>query len=171
MVCDKVILLVEDNSGDEILTLRTLKKNNIDNKVIVAHDGAEALDYLFGKGIYSGRDTRIMPQVILFDLTLPRVDGFSVSRKDRMNDRTKRLPVVILTSSGEQQDTVSGYAFGSQQLRPKASRIRELRQRSQPSGNVLAAPQSDLAHFAASLNGLARSRPDRCQDQRRHSHL
>lgn len=111
MVRDKIILLVEDNSDDEILTLRTLKKNNIDNEVIVAHDGAEALDYLFGNGVYSGRDTRIMPQMVLLDLTLPKVDGFSVLRKIRMNDRTKRLPVVILTSSDEEQDTIIGYAL------------------------------------------------------------
>jgi two-component system response regulator len=80
---EKVILLVEDNPDDEALTLRALKKNNIQNEVVVARDGAEALDYLFGEGAYSGRDTRVMPQVILLDLKLPKVDGFEVLRKMR----------------------------------------------------------------------------------------
>jgi len=110
---DKVILLVEDNPDDEALTLRALKKNNIKNEVVVAHDGAEALDYLFGERAYSGRDMRVMPQVILLDLKLPKVDGFEVLRKMRADERTKRLPVVILTSSNEEQDRVSGYDLGA----------------------------------------------------------
>lgn len=110
---DKVILLVEDNPDDEALTLRALKKNNISNEVVVAHNGAEALDYLFGEGMYTGRDTQIMPQVILLDLKLPKVDGFDVLRKMRADDRTKRLPVVILTSSNEEQDRISGYDLGA----------------------------------------------------------
>jgi two-component system response regulator len=110
---EKVILLVEDNPDDEALTLRALKKNNIQNEVVVARDGAEALDYLFGEGAYSGRDTRVMPQVILLDLKLPKVDGFEVLRKMRADERTKRLPVVILTSSNEEQDRTSGYDLGA----------------------------------------------------------
>jgi two-component system, response regulator len=110
---EKVILLVEDNPDDEALTLRALKKNNIKNEVVVAHDGAEALDYIFGEGTYSGRDVRVVPQVILLDLKLPKVDGFEVLRKLRADERTKRLPVVILTSSNEEQDRISGYDLGA----------------------------------------------------------
>jgi two-component system, response regulator len=110
---DKVILLVEDNPDDEALTLRALQKNNIKNEVVVARDGAEALDYLFGEGAYAGRDVRVVPQVILLDLKLPKVDGFEVLRKLRADERTKRLPVVILTSSNEQQDRISGYDLGA----------------------------------------------------------
>jgi DNA-binding response OmpR family regulator len=107
------ILLVEDNPDDEALTLRALKKNNIKNEVIVAHDGAEALDYLFGAGTYAGRDTQVMPQVILLDLKLPKVDGFEVLRRMRADARTKLLPVVILTSSNEEVDRVNGYDLGA----------------------------------------------------------
>lgn len=109
----KVILLVEDNPDDEALTLRALKKNNISNEVVVAHDGEEALAYLFGEGMYAGRDTQVMPQVILLDLKLPKVDGFDVLRKMRADERTKWLPVVILTSSNEEQDRISGYDLGA----------------------------------------------------------
>ncbi|HEX5426498.1 MAG TPA: response regulator [Candidatus Acidoferrales bacterium] len=109
----KVILLVEDNPDDEALTLRALKKNNISNEVVVAHDGEEALAYLLGEGMYAGRDTQVMPQVILLDLKLPKVDGFDVLRKMRADERTKWLPVVILTSSNEEQDRISGYDLGA----------------------------------------------------------
>jgi len=111
-VTDKIILLVEDDPDDVELTLRALRKNNITNKVEQAHDGAEALDYLFGTGAYSGRDTSLMPAVILLDLKLPKIDGFEVLRKLRADDRTKLLPVVILTSSKEEQDIVNGYSRG-----------------------------------------------------------
>jgi two-component system, response regulator len=107
------ILLVEDNPDDEALTLRALKKNNIKNEVIVAHDGAEALGYLFGTGMYAGRDTQVMPQVILLDLKLPKVDGFEVLRKMRSDPRTKLLQVVILTSSNEELDRINGYDLGA----------------------------------------------------------
>ena len=110
---DKPILLVEDNPDDEALTLRALQKNNIKNEVIIAHDGAEALDYLFGTGMYEGRDTRLVPQVILLDLKLPKIDGFEVLRRMRADDRTKLLPVVILTSSNEEQDRAQGYGLGA----------------------------------------------------------
>src|SRR5258708_26931181 len=110
---DKTILLVEDNADDEKLTLRALKKNNISNEVVVARNGVEALDYLFGTGTYSGRDTSVMPEVVLLDLKLPKIDGLEVLRQLRGNERTKLLPVVILTSSNEEQDRLSGYAFGA----------------------------------------------------------
>jgi len=110
---DAVILLVEDNPDDEALTLRALKKNNIKNEVIIARDGAEAVDYLFGTGMYSERNDRAMPQVILLDLKLPKLDGFEVLRRLRADDRTKFLPVVILTSSDEEQDRIAGYDLGA----------------------------------------------------------
>ncbi|MCC5597672.1 response regulator [Nostoc favosum] len=108
-----MILLVEDNPDDEALTLRALKKNNIMNEVIVARDGAEALDYLFGKGVYADRDMSVMPNLILLDLKLPKMDGLEVLRHLRTDDRTKILPIVILTSSKEEQDLINGYSLGA----------------------------------------------------------
>jgi len=110
---DKIILLVEDNPDDEALTLRALKKNNIANEVIVARDGEEALDYLFATGAYQGRDTGVMPTVILLDLKLPKVDGLEVLKRLRSDERTKHLPVVILTSSDEEQDIFRSYSLGA----------------------------------------------------------
>lgn len=110
---ESVILLVEDNPDDEALTLRALKKNNIRNEVVVARDGREALDYLFGEGMYAGRDVRVKPQVILLDLKLPKVDGFEVLRAMRGNEHTRLLPVVILTSSNEERDRINGYGLGA----------------------------------------------------------
>jgi two-component system, response regulator len=110
---DKVILLVEDNADDELLTLRALRKNNALSEVVVARDGVEALDYLFGTGSYKGRDTEIMPHLILLDLKLPKVDGLEVLRRLRSDERTKLLPVVILTSSREEQDMLDSYGFGA----------------------------------------------------------
>lgn len=110
---DKIILLVEDNPDDEALTLRALRKGKIRNEVVVAHDGAEALDYLFATGAYAGRDSSVMPQVILLDLKLPKVDGLEVLRRLRADERTSLLPVVILTSSKEEQDVVNGYRLGA----------------------------------------------------------
>ena len=110
---DKIILLVEDNPDDELLTLRALKKNGVLNEVVVARDGVEALDYLFGTGSYAGRDTGVMPQLILLDLKLPKIDGLEVLRRLRADERTRLLPVVILTSSKEQQDMIDGYGLGA----------------------------------------------------------
>lgn len=110
---NKIILLVEDNPDDEALTLRALKKNNISNRVIVARDGAEALDFLFAAGEHSGRDLRLMPQVVLLDLKLPKIDGLEVLRQLRASESTKFLPVVILTSSNEEQDRLTGYSLGA----------------------------------------------------------
>lgn len=111
---DKLILLVEDNPDDEALTLRAFKKNNIHNTVVVAHDGVEALDFLFGTGMQTGHDlVTTLPQVVLLDLKLPKVDGLEVLRRIRDDKRTKYLPVVILTSSIEEQDLVQSYAGGA----------------------------------------------------------
>lgn len=111
-MAEKAILLVEDNPDDEALTLRALRKNNIGNRVVVAHDGVEALDYLFGTGAYSGRDVSDLPQVVLLDLKLPRIDGLEVLKRVRADERTQVLPVVVLTSSREEQDVINGYRFG-----------------------------------------------------------
>ena len=109
---NKMILLVEDNPDDEALTLRALKKNNIGNQLHVAHDGVEALDFIFCTGPYADRDPRDQPQVVLLDLKLPKVDGLEVLRRIRIDNRTQRLPVVILTSSNEEQDLITGYNLG-----------------------------------------------------------
>lgn len=110
---EKVILLVEDNPDDEELTLRALRKSNITNRVVVARDGAAALDYLFVRGDHAGRDPGELPQVILLDLKLPKIDGLEVLRRLRSDARTKLLPVVILTSSVEEQDIMRGYDLGA----------------------------------------------------------
>jgi two-component system, response regulator len=109
---DKMILLVEDNADDEALTLRALKKNNIGNTVVVVRDGAEALDFLFCTGAYGDRDSRDKPQVVLLDLKLPKVDGMEVLRRIRAEPSTRTLPVVILTSSKEEQDVINSYLMG-----------------------------------------------------------
>lgn len=110
---DKIVLLVEDNPDDVTMILRTFRRNNILNQVVVARDGAEALDYLFGTGAYAGRDTSIMPQVILLDLKLPKVDGLEVLRRLRADQRTALLPVVVLTSSDEERDILDSYKLGA----------------------------------------------------------
>ena len=110
---DKIILLIEDNPDDAALTLRALENNNIKNDVVVVHDGAEALDYLFGAGSYAGRDLTIRPQLTLLDLKLPKVDGLDVLRRVRANELTRLLPVVILTSSNEEQDRINAYGRGA----------------------------------------------------------
>ena len=110
---NKIILLVEDNPDDEALTIRALKKNNILNQVVVAHDGAEALDFLFGTGEYVNRDTSILPQVVLLDLNLPKLNGLEVLKRIRADDRTRLLPVVILTTSNEDRDRMESYKLGA----------------------------------------------------------
>ncbi|OKH41304.1 two-component system response regulator [Calothrix sp. HK-06] len=109
---NKSILLVEDNPDDEALAIRALKRHHIGNEIVVAHDGVEALDYLFGTGIYKGRDINIKPTVILLDLKLPRIDGLEVLRRLREDERTKLLPVVVLTTSNEEQDLLNSYSLG-----------------------------------------------------------
>jgi two-component system response regulator len=110
---NKVILLVEDNPDDEALTLRALRKNNILNPVVVAHDGVKALDFLYCTGEYANRDPGEMPQVVLLDLKLPKFDGLEVLRRIRAEESTRLLPVVILTSSNEDQDRLKGYKLGA----------------------------------------------------------
>lgn len=109
----KVILLVEDNPDDEKLTIRALKKQNIQNEVVVAHDGVEAIDYLFGHGKYEGRDLDDLPQVILLDLKLPKLNGLDVLKRVRADERTHAIPVVVLTTSSEERDIVDSYNLGA----------------------------------------------------------
>jgi two-component system, response regulator len=110
---ERIILLVEDNPDDVALTLHALKKSNITNEVVVAEDGKEALDYLFGRGKYEDRDMDVAPVLILLDLNLPKLNGIEVLRQIRADERTSLLPVVILTSSKEEQDLVNGYRSGA----------------------------------------------------------
>jgi two-component system, response regulator len=110
---DRVILLVEDNPDDEALTLRALRKINIGNAVVVAHDGVEALEFLFCTGAYAARAPCELPQVILLDLKLPKIDGLEVLRRIRADPRTRLAPVVILTSSKEERDIVESYEKGA----------------------------------------------------------
>lgn len=110
---EKLILLIEDNPDDQALTLRALRKNNIRNRVVIRQDGVEALDFLFCEGADAGRNPHDMPQVILLDLKLPRIDGLDVLRRIRADERTRLLPVVILTSSKEEQDMIKGYGYGA----------------------------------------------------------
>jgi two-component system response regulator len=112
-MAEKTILLVEDNPDDVALTLRAFEKNNIANRIVVATDGVEALDYLFGTGRHAGRDLGDMPALVLLDLKLPKIDGMEVLRRLRADEKTKLLPVVILTSSKEEQDLANGYALGA----------------------------------------------------------
>lgn len=109
----KVILLVEDNPDDQLLTVHALKKNNFSNEIVIARDGVEALDYLFGTGEFTGRDLNIMPMLVLLDLKLPKIGGIEVLRRIRSDERTRSLPVVILTSSSEEKDIIESYHLGA----------------------------------------------------------
>jgi two-component system response regulator len=113
MIEKRNIVLVEDNPDDVELTLRSLKKNNIMNEVVVLPDGQEVLDYLFETGKYTGRENRVATAVVLLDLKLPKIDGIEVLKRLRQDERTKLLPIVILTSSKEEKDLVNGYKFGA----------------------------------------------------------
>lgn len=110
---NKVILLVEDNPRDEALTMRALRKSNIVNDVVVARDGVEALDYFFGPESALDDSTKAMPQLVLLDLKLPKVDGLEVLRRLRADERTRRLPVVVFTSSSEEEDVIGSYSLGA----------------------------------------------------------
>jgi two-component system response regulator len=110
---EKIILLVEDNPDDVDLTIRAFRKNSIGNRVVVARDGVEALDYLFGTGVYAGRNLKDLPVIILLDLKLPKIDGLDVLKRIRQNEVTCLLPVVILTSSAEDKDKINGYTLGA----------------------------------------------------------
>ncbi len=109
----KIIVLVEDNPNDEALTLRALRKNNIANEIVVTRDGAEAIDFLLGQGADAGRDPDRIVSVVLLDLKLPKVDGLEVLKRLRENGKTKLLPVVVLTSSKEEQDMIQSYSLGA----------------------------------------------------------
>lgn len=112
MTADKTVLLVEDNVNDELLTTRAFRKNNLMNEIVVARDGVEALDYLFASGGYAGRKPG-MPDVVLLDLKLPRVDGLEVLRRMRADARTAVVPVVVLTSSNQDEDVLRSYQLGA----------------------------------------------------------
>ena len=124
---DEAILLVEDDADDELLTRRTLRKNNVCNEVVVARDGAEALDYLFATGAHAGRDPSAMPQVVLLDLGLPKIDGLEVLRRIRADERTRLLPTVVFTSSEEQADVIDGYGLGANSYIRKPVGVGEFR--------------------------------------------
>ncbi|MDR3688626.1 MAG: response regulator [Fimbriimonas sp.] len=117
----KLILLIEDNIDDERLTLRALRRNNIMNEVVVACDGQEAIDYLFGTGSYRGRDTSMLPAVVILDLKLPRLSGLEVLERIRNNDATKRVPVVVLTASEDQGQVQESYRLGANSFIQKPS--------------------------------------------------
>src|SRR5688500_11921600 len=109
----KLILLIEDNESDELLTVRALEKANVANEIVVVRDGEEALAYLFSTGPYAGRSPSYLPTVVLLDLNLPKIGGLDVLRRVRADDRTRHLPVVVLTSSGEERDVVQSYQLGA----------------------------------------------------------
>lgn len=110
---EKVILLIEDNADDEELALLAFKKSNIVNEIVVVRDGEEALNFLFGTGSFAGRDVGALPQLALLDLKLPKIDGLEVLQRVRADPRTRRLPVVVLTSSKEEQDMIESYDLGA----------------------------------------------------------
>jgi two-component system response regulator len=110
---NKAILLVEDNPDDQVLLKRAMKKNHLANEIVVANDGVEALDYLFGTGAFEGRDTSLQPELVLLDLKLPKMDGHDVLRAMRADPRTKYIPVVVLTSSVEEADMIRSYDLGA----------------------------------------------------------
>ena len=134
----KVILLIEDNSSDVDLTRRALEKGRIANEMVVARDGKEALDYLWGEGAYAGRDVSDLPAVTLLDLKLPKVPGLEVLRRVRADARTRRLPVVILTSSKEEAGPRRRLRSGRQQLHPQTGGFRAVHAGHRATGPVLA---------------------------------
>jgi len=113
VIRNRVILLVEDNPNDVELTLRAFKKSNVTNEIVVARDGEQAIQYLFSTGPHAGRNPKEMPEVVLLDMKLPKIDGLGVLRRIRADERTRRLPVVILTSSKEEKDVMSSYDLGA----------------------------------------------------------
>lgn len=121
----KTILLVEDDPNDEVLTLRALHKNRIANQIVVVHDGAEALDYILCRGMFTGRDTNEQPQIVLLDLKLPKVDGLEVLRQVRADERTRLQPIVVLTSSKEEQDIINSYRLGANSFVRKPVKFEE----------------------------------------------
>ncbi len=155
------ILLVEDNPYDVELTLRAFEQSNIMNELVVVRDGKEALDYLFGAGAYAGRDLGDAPEVVLLDLKLPKVDGLEVLRRMRADERTRRQPVVVLTSSGEEKDVVSSYNLGANSFVRKPvdfTQFTEVHRGGQAARPLLAGPQR-----AASVKFNPASRPGACR--------
>ena len=122
---NKVILLIEDNASDEKLTVLAFKQCGVSNEIVVMRDGAAALDYIFGTGKHAGREVSVLPTVILLDLKLPKIDGLEVLRRIRADERTKLLPVVILTSSKEEEDVLQSYALGANAYVRKPVEFRE----------------------------------------------
>lgn len=147
---DRAILLVEDNPDDEELTLRALRKNRIKNRVVVARDGVEVLDYLFGTGPHAGRDVNDLPQIVLLDLKLPRLDGLEVLRRIRADERTKLLPVIVLTSSQQEEDVVRSYELGANSYVRKPVDFAEFTE---------AVRQLGLYWLVLNLNAAKRGRP------------
>jgi two-component system response regulator len=129
-----MILLVEDNEDDEVLTLRAFRKNKILNEVVITRTGEEALDFLFGTGPYAGRDPTIVPLIMLLDLKLPRIGGLEVLRRVRADDRTKRLRVVVLTSSKQDEDALASYSLGAHSYVRKPINFSELADAVKPLG-------------------------------------
>ena len=113
MIRSRLILLIEDNPDDAELTVRAFEQNKMVSQIVVAPDGEQALDYLFAKGRYEDRDPKTMPDVVLLDLNLPKIDGLGVLHRMRFDSRTRRLPVVVLTSSTEESDIISSYDLGA----------------------------------------------------------
>jgi two-component system, response regulator len=113
MIRSRIILLVEDNPNDVKLTMRAFEKSNVSNEIVVVGDGEEAIEYLFATGRHAGRDPKVMPEVILLDMKLPKIDGLGVLKRMRADERTRRLPVVVLTSSKEEKDVTSSYNLGA----------------------------------------------------------
>jgi two-component system response regulator len=113
MIRGRLILLVEDNPNDVKLTMRAFEKSNVSNEIVVVGDGEEAIEYLFATGRHAGRDLKVMPEVILLDMKLPKIDGLGVLKRLRADERTRRLPVVVLTSSKEEKDVTSSYNLGA----------------------------------------------------------
>jgi two-component system response regulator len=110
---NQTILLVEDDPGDEALTLRALRINNIGNEIIVVRDGAEALDFLFCRNTFANRDPQVLPALILLDIKLPKIDGLEVLRRVRAEKRTQSIPIILLSSSNERKDVIEGYTSGA----------------------------------------------------------
>jgi two-component system, response regulator len=110
---NNIILLVEDNADDVELTLRAFRTSKVLNEIVVVSDGVEALDYLFATGSHAGRDRKLLPEVVLLDLKLPKIGGLEVLKRMRTDERTRRIPVVVLTSSNEERDILSSYDLGA----------------------------------------------------------
>src|SRR4029077_18220166 len=172
---DRSILLVEDNPDDEALTRRALAKNNIQNEIVLARDGAEALDWLLGTGPHVGHPAT--PELVLLDLKLPKVDGLEVLRRIRANPSTRLLPVVILTSSREERDVVTGYGLGANsyirkpvdfgqfaQAHRQPRRLRSVRRSRPPARALLARPQRAAPAAGRGVSATLPSGPGGCQE-------